>query len=214
VAALTAEAVGRTKVLGLFLPCYSHKTDLADAKSFAIHLRIRTEYIDLKSTYDELTGILPKGSPAAKANLKPRLRMQVLYYFSNNLNYLVCGTGNKSELMAGYFTKYGDGGCDILPIGDLFKKQVKDLAVELGIPKRIIDKPPTAGLWAGQTDEKEMGIRYAQLDDILERLQSGKKQVLPAGKVNKVKKMISRSRHKRELPRIFMLKHIQKGGMQ
>jgi NAD+ synthase len=128
--------------------------------------------------------------------------MLLLYYFANKLNYLVCGTGNKSELMVGYFTKHGDGATDILPIGDLLKKEVRKLARRLGIPERIITKPPTAGLWPGQTDEGEMGITYPELDDILERMENRKSQVLSQDRVNKVKKMIKRSEHKRQGPKI------------
>jgi NAD+ synthase len=128
--------------------------------------------------------------------------MLVLYYFANKLNYLVCGTGNKSEYRLGYFTKFGDGATDILPIGDLLKRQVRKLAMELGIPERIITKPPTAGLWPGQTDEGEMGITYNELDDILERIDKKKAQVQVKVKFKKVKAMMKRSEHKREGPRI------------
>lgn len=109
-----------------------------------------------------------------------------------NGHFLFCGN-----------TKHGDGATDILPIGGLLKRQVRRLTKELGIPKHIITKPPTAGLWLGQTDEGEMGITYPELDDILERIESKRKQVLSKEKVNKVKEMIGRSRHKREGPRIF-----------
>jgi len=94
--------------------------------------------------------------------------MITLYYFANKLNYLVVGTGNKSELTMGYFTKYGDGGVDILPLGDLTKTEVYKLAKVLNIPQRIIKKPPSAGLWPGQTDEEEMGIKYKLLDKIID----------------------------------------------
>ena len=129
--------------------------------------------------------------------------MLILYYFANKLNYLVCGTGNKSELMVGYFTKHGDGATDLLPIGGLFKKQVRRLAQELGIPQCIINKPPTAGLWPGQTDEGEMGISYPELDDVLERIEKKKRQVFPQDKVNKIKEMMQRSQHKRQGPKIY-----------
>ena len=90
--------------------------------------------------------------------------MLTLYYLANRLGYLVAGCSNKSELTIGYFTKYGDGGVDILPLGNLVKYQVRELAQHLGIPQEIIDKPPSAGLWEGQTDEGEMGITYEELD--------------------------------------------------
>src|SRR5262249_59921945 len=92
------------------------------------------------------------------ANIKPRLRMTTLYFFANTLNYLVAGTGNRAELAIGYFTKYGDGGCDLLPIGHLGKSEVRALARELNVPQMIVDRAPSAGLWLGQTDEEEMGF--------------------------------------------------------
>lgn len=204
VAALVKKAVGAERMLALVLPIHSEASSLKDAYAVAKRLGIKTKTIDLSRTYDNLTKILPKGNKLALANLKPRLRMLVLYYFANNLNYLVCGTGNKSELMVGYFTKHGDGATDILPIGGLFKKQVRGLAEEFDIPKHIITKPPTAGLWSGQTDEKEMGITYSELDDILERIEKKKKQVLAKEKVNKVKRMMKGSEHKRQGPRIWI----------
>jgi NAD+ synthase len=202
VAGLAKEAVGKKRLLALILPCRSQSQDLEDARRVAKKLGIQTKSVDLSGIYDNLIKILPKGGNLAKSNLKPRLRMSVLYYFANKLNYLVCGTGNKSEIMAGYFTKHGDGAADILPIGDLLKRQVRRLAGELGIPTRIITKPPTAGLWPGQTDEGEMGITYPELDEILERLEKKNKQMLSKEKVNRVKAMIKKSEHKREGPRI------------
>ncbi|KPK97931.1 MAG: NAD synthetase [Omnitrophica WOR_2 bacterium SM23_72] len=202
VAALSVVAMGKRRVLGLFLPCHSHPGDLKDAKIVAKKLGIKTKTINLSNSYDNILRMLPAANSLVRANLKPRLRMLVLYYFANKLNYLVCGTGNKSEVMVGYFTKHGDGATDILPIGDLFKKQVRTLAKELGIPNHIINKTPSAGLWLDQTDEGEMGLTYAELDDILGRLEQKKKQVVSAKKVAKVKRMIRGSEHKRQGPRI------------
>jgi NAD+ synthase len=150
--------------------------------------------------------IFPKARKLVQANLKPRLRMITLYYFANKLNYLVCGTGNKTELSVGYFTKYGDGGVDLLPIGDLLKRQVRQLARELKVPEYIITKAPTAGLWPGQTDEGEMGITYPELDDILERIEKKRRQVIAKKKLEKVKKMIKCSEHKRVGPNICQMK--------
>ncbi len=202
VAALAKEAVGKDKVLGLFMPCHSQPQDLADAKIIAQQLGIKTKLVDLTRAYDTLLMILPSAGTMAKANLRPRLRMLTLYYFANKFNYMVSGTGNRSELMAGYFTKYGDGGVDILPIASLLKRDVRKLAKELNIPQHIIVKPPTAGLWPGQTDEGEMGITYPMLDDILQRFADKKKQIAPRNLVNKVRMMIDRSEHKRQGPKI------------
>lgn len=202
VAGLAKEAIGRNSLLALILPCQSNPADLQDARLVASKLGIKTKTLDLSKAYNNLIKLLPPAGNLAKSNLKPRLRMLVLYYFANKLNYLVCGTGNKSELMVGYFTKHGDGATDILPIGNLLKKDVRKLAQGLRIPSRIITKPPTAGLWPGQTDEAEMGIPYPELDDILGRLENKRMQVSPKSKVNKVKKMIESSEHKRQAPRI------------
>ncbi|MCX5695818.1 MAG: NAD+ synthase [Candidatus Omnitrophica bacterium] len=205
VCALAKEAVGKENVLGLFMPCQSQAQDIKDAKIVAGKLKVRTKTVDLSGIYGSFLKVLPKASNLAYANLRPRLRMTVLYYFANKFNYLVCGTGNKSELMAGYFTKYGDGGVDILPIAGLLKKDVRLLAKELGIPGHIITKAPTAGLWPGQTDEGEMGITYNELDDILYRLEHRQKQRAGKEKVAKVKSMIARSGHKRNMPAICNL---------
>lgn len=205
VAALAKEAVGKAKVLGLYMPCHSQPQDLADARIIARKLGIKTKLVDLTRAYDTLLKILPSAGNMPKANLRPRLRMLTLYYFANKFNHMVSGTGNRSELMAGYFTKYGDGGVDILPIASLLKRDVRKLAKELGIPQHIIAKPPTAGLWPGQTDEGEMGITYDTLDDILQRFADKRKQVAPRKLVNKVKMMIDRSEHKRQGPKICHL---------
>ncbi|MBU1999094.1 MAG: NAD+ synthase [Candidatus Omnitrophica bacterium] len=200
--ALAKEAVGKNKVLALILPCHSQKQDMIDAKLTAKRFGIKTKTIDLSKAYDTLMGLFPKGNRLSQANLKPRLRMMTLYYFANNLNYLVCGTGNKSEIMVGYSTKYGDAGVDILPIGSLLKSQVRQLAWALNVPEPIMSKAPTAGLWPDQTDEGEMGITYPELDDILMALEKKVRQILPLYKVKKVKAMVKRSEHKRRLPQI------------
>lgn len=201
-AALAKEAVGRSNTLGLFMPCASSPKDLEDAKLAAKTLGIKTNTIELSRIYNGLIKALPPAGKIAVSNIKPRLRMLVLYYFANKLNYLVCGTGNKSELMMGYFTKFGDGGADMLPLGGLLKKQVRALAQDLGIPGRIIYKTPSAGLWPGQSDEGEMGITYAELDDILERLEKNKKQAAAPEKVRQVKERIRGAEHKRRCPEI------------
>ncbi|MCK4307002.1 NAD(+) synthase, partial [candidate division WOR-3 bacterium] len=131
------------------------------------------------------------------ANLKPRLRMLILYYFANKLNYLVAGTGNKSELTVGYFTKYGDGGVDILPLGGLLKTQVIELAKELKIPQKIIEKVPSADLWKGQTDEGELGISYAELDKIILAIESGNSETTDPMVLNKLRNLMQVSEHKR-----------------
>jgi NAD+ synthase len=203
VAGLSKKALG-DRVLGLIMPCQSLKLDEEHALVIAKLFQLRIERIVLDDIYHGLVKILPKGNKIALANLKPRLRMMILYYFANNLNYLVAGTGNKSELMVGYFTKYGDGGVDILPLGGLLKTQVIELAKELGIPKEIIDKPPSAGLWPGQTDKNELGISYNKLDKALLALESKEEKVKAFDVIlTKVKNLITTSEHKRQPPKIF-----------
>ncbi|HTY45733.1 MAG TPA: NAD(+) synthase [Patescibacteria group bacterium] len=203
VAALARQALGRKKVLALVLPCHSQKQDSQDARLASQKLGIWVKTIDLSDIYDKLVRVLPPANQRARTNLKPRLRMLVLYYFANKLNYLVCGTSNKSELLTGYFTKYGDGAADILPIAGLLKRQVRQLAVEIGIPRRIIAKAPTAGLKPGQTDEADMGISYLELDEILGRLAYKKGQAAPKTAVAKVIRMHTGSQHKRQMPRMY-----------
>lgn len=194
--------------LGIILPCMSNPEDRKHAELVAKKFKIPFEVVDLgnifKATVKALTGgehDKEKHKGMAFANLKPRLRMTALYYFANKHNYLVAGTDNKSEAMIGYFTKYGDGGVDILPITSLYKRDVRALAKHLGVPSEVIDKKPSAGLWEGQTDEGEMGITYDELDEILYRLEAGKDLGdFEKEKVEKVKKMIKLSEHKRHLP--------------
>ncbi|MFQ6016354.1 MAG: NAD+ synthase [Anaerolineae bacterium] len=203
VAVLAKRALGEG-VLGLLMPCYSNPGDLEHARLVAEQFNIRTEYVDLTPVFDQFTKILPPGNRIARGNLKPRLRMITLYYFANRENYLVAGTGNKSELMVGYFTKYGDGGVDILPLGNLLKTQVRELARELGIPQAIIDKPPSAGLWDGQTDEGELGITYVELDRTLNAIETGQIQECDPKTRAQVQDMITRSEHKRRLAHLFV----------
>lgn len=189
-------------VLGLVLPCASLPQDSIDARFIARHLKLKTKYIDLTKAFDTLCNVLPKTSLKVSANIKPRLRMLTLYYFANKLNYLVVGTGNRSELMTGYFTKYGDGGIDLLPLGGLLKTEVRSLSRHLSIPQRIIDKAPSAGLWPGQTDEKQLGISYAQLDNIL--TDSSMKRKGKTRNRAQVQRMIQSSAHKRKMPLVFI----------
>ena len=177
--ALCVRALGKSRVLALLLPIQSPETDLEDAKLMAHHLGIKYEPIDLTPTFDILLRALSrsqKPNALAKANLKPRLRMIAFYYYANQMNYLVAGTGNRSEKEIGYFTKYGDGAADFLPILHLYKKQVREMARYLKLPKRIIERKPSASLWEGQTTEGEVTqqlgfpITYDQLDEMLEHI--------------------------------------------
>lgn len=209
VAALACQAIGSENVLGLMLPVDARKDakNIADAKLVAETLDMPHEIFELKkavAAFDSLN--LDR---VAQGNLAARLRMVTWYARANQENRLVLGTGNKTELMIGYFTKYGDGGSDALPIGELYKVNVRDLSRQIGIPEEIIKKAPSAGLWEGQTDEKEIGLSYPEMDTILflhiEKGMSEKEIVewgIEKSKVMKVMEMKARTQHKRDpLPR-------------
>jgi NAD+ synthase len=185
--------------LGLVLPIESSVEDCDDAAAFATQLSLKIEYIDLNTLYNTFTRLLPSGNHRALGNIKARLRMIVLYYYANMNNYLVCGTGNKTEIMLGYFTKFGDGASDVLPIGDLYKYEVQQLARTLSVPEKIIVKVPSAGLWQNQTDEGEIGFCYEDIDQALQDIMRG---TVSGECAQTLKRMIEQSEHKRQLPRI------------
>jgi NAD+ synthase len=204
-AALCQRAVGE-QVLGVLMPCHSVPEDAEMAGLAAGTLGLQTVTVDLGPVYDAMLAALPPAAPAmARANLKPRLRMATLYALAQTHNYLVAGTGNKSEVLVGYFTKYGDGGVDVEPLGDLYKWQVRQLARELGIPQAVIDRPPSAGLWVGQTDEAEMGITYDDLDATLTAIESGRIGQVDPDLLAKVQQMMAASAHKRAMPPVCRL---------
>ena len=201
VAALAKKAFPH-HTLGVVMPCHSEPQDAADGALVAHHFGVAVTTVNLGPVYDLLLETLAASSSdlpesqLATANLKPRLRMTTLYAFANQLGYRVLGTGNRSEIAVGYYTKYGDGGADLLPLGSLVKSEVRELARRLGVPERIIDKPPSAGLWADQTDESEMGLTYEELDA---HLLTG--AASPAVKA-RVDALHDASEHKRALPKI------------
>jgi NAD+ synthase len=206
-AALCLRAVGARNVLGVLLPCLSVKEDAKLARLVADTLGLKTVTVDLGPAFEALLPELPVSLPdMARANIKPRLRMTALYALAQVHNYLVAGTGNKSELMIGYFTKHGDGGVDVEPLGDLYKWQVRELACELGVPQQVIDRPPTAGLWSGQTDEGEMGLTYDELDATLAAIESGNTNGIDPRLLAKVQRMMAASEHKRATPPVYSRK--------
>jgi len=192
-------------MLAVIMPCYSNKEDIEHARAVAEKFSIPTRMVVLDSAFDALLKVLPNDKAAsdvsrlAKANIKARLRMLTLYYFANRLKYMVVGAGNRDELAVGYFTKYGDGGVDIQPLGNLLKGEVRELAKFLGIPQEIIEKPPSAGLWEGQTDEGELGLSYDELDRYLASGEAG------AELKKRIESMIAKSEHKRHSPPIAFL---------
>lgn len=196
VAALSKMACGNN-VLGLLMPCHSSPHSAVDAQLVAKKLGIRTHTADLTGSYDALIPKIPHNGGIELTNIRPRLRMATLYCAAQALGYLVVGTSNKSETLIGYFTKWGDGAADIKPIANLYKWQVFDLARELEIPDEVIQKPPTADLWDGQTDENEIGMTYKELDAILEGIETGDIASFAPDRVERVRKMIQISEHKR-----------------
>lgn len=199
-------------VLGVLMPCYSQPQDAIDARLVADAFQIPTATVDLSRAFDALAGTLDDALKAEqpklavnvvdikqrlpRANIKPRMRMTSLYYIANAMNYVVAGTGNRSEITLGYYTKYGDGGVDVLPIGGLLKSEVRALAREIGVPEPVITKPPTAGLWPGQTDEAEMGFSYEALEKYLIEGPSS----VPADIAARIEQLRRVSDHKRSMP--------------
>ena len=201
VAALLRVAFGDA-MLAVMLPCHSDPQDECDARLVAETLGLPLAKVDLSGTYDALVGALGAEnslSSLALANVKPRLRMISLYALARDRRLLVCGTGNKDEWTVGYFTKHGDSGADLLPLGDLVKGEVRALAAHLGVPQRVIDKHPTAGLWPGQTDEGEMGVRYDDLDAFLLTGEG------PDAVRNFVERSQKQSEHKRHMPPVCVI---------
>jgi NAD+ synthase len=213
VAGLAVRALGAKRVNGFFLPAErSPAGDLADAREVARRLKVAFEVRDLTVPYFALVEATNTRDKKARGNLKARLRMAALYAEANRRGALVLGTGNKSELLTGYFTKWGDGGCDLLPIGDLYKTQVRALAVKLKVPKRLIEKAPSAGLWPGQTDEGELGITYDDLDRVLLGLELkmndatiARRSGVTLAKVKSVRARVEASAHKRRMPLVCKL---------
>lgn len=195
-ATLATEALGCENVYGLILPSGANtKANIDDARQVAEELVIGHHVIDIQSLLDQFVHTVASTTRESKrhplstttrvtvspvkprenyreavGNAAARLRMMIAYFEANTTSRLVLGTGNRTELVLGYFTKYGDGGVDLLPLGDLYKTEVRVLARHLGVRDDIIEKEPTAGLWAGQADESELGASYETIDAILQHL--------------------------------------------
>ncbi len=209
---LCTDSLGPEKVFVLILPeSATPKEDIKDARGFAKALNIEYRLVDITELVNSFTDLLsPIYIPSKEfGNVKARCRMILLYIHANLENRIVMGTGNKSELLLGYFTKFGDGGADFLPIGDLYKTQIIELAKAIDIPESIINKPPSAGLVVGQTDENDLGIRYTDLDAILQgiELKLDSKEIarrtgLKEDEVSRIQDMVNNNVHKRKMPLI------------
>ena len=211
-AALSSLAVGGENVLGLMLPeeeNFSQK-DIDDAKAVADKFHLETQVCDITTVMNGFYKAIPVFDPKdrlCKGNIKARTRMIYLYYYANKFNRIVCGSSDKSETMMGYFTKWGDAAADITPIMDLYKTQVRKLAIHIGIPKELALKPSTPALWPAQMAESELGIKYETLDLILYGLERfmtpeeiASQLSVPTAMVLKVKARWLANEHKRRMP--------------
>ena len=210
-AALIQRAVGH-RALGLILPISSNPEDGEHGKMAAKAAGLAHITLDLSETQKGIMSHLTRALESigcevpgrmADANLRARLRMSTIYAAANSLGALVVGTDNAAELYTGYFTKYGDGGCDILPLAQYTKAEVGKLGAYLGVPEPILQKPPSAGLWPGQTDEAEMGLTY----DIIDRYLLGER--IPEPSRQRIELLHRQSQHKRELPPIYQRHNLQ-----
>ncbi len=207
-----ANSISKSRIFALMLPdsTSTPEDDLNDARTLANELGIpyRIIYIDqIAKTY---LSVLEPADNRAVGNLKARIRMSVLYYYANKLGGLVVGTGDKSELYLGYFTKYGDGGVDLLPIGDLYKTEVRESAEHFQLPESIVRKKSSPRLWPGQTAEDELGISYEVADRILYELidlNRPREEVINKwkDKAQRVLSLMDSSQHKRSLPAVARL---------
>jgi NAD+ synthase len=210
--ALAVRSIGGEKVLALVMPDpeVTPEADVEDAVSLARALNVRYNVINIAPIVDAYKGAIPVYESEEKdkvplGNLRARIRMTLLYYYANKLDYLVLGTGDRSEILIGYYTKYGDGGVDIAPLAVLYKSQVRKLALHLGLPERIALKPSSPRLWRGHEAEKELGVSYEQVDLVLHsKLDLGYAEEeipeatgVPEAVVRRVLEMYRRSEHKR-----------------
>lgn len=207
---LAVKALGKENVTGLILPYRdSNPKSREHAELLAHRLGIDTQVVDISYMAD---GYPIETSRIRFGNLLARLRMSIIFDISHRDGLMVLGTSNKTEMLIGYTTWYGDSSAGMYPIGDLYKSQVRALARHMGIPNEIIDKPPSADLWNGQTDEGEIGLSYERLDDILYQLVDCRikaSELVEIGMlkddINKVVKLVKNSQFKRVTPPICKL---------
>jgi len=212
---LATEALGKENVLGVIMPYKTSSRDsIEDAQLVISNLGIRSEFIDITPMCEPYFERFPDMDNIRRGNVMARMRMIILYDLSARDRALVVGTSNKTELLLGYGTLYGDMASAINPLGDLYKTQVWQLAEELGVPRKIIDKKPTADLWVGQTDEDELGVSYKVVDKLLyfmvdERKTDEELIVLGFEKsmIERIKLMVQRSQFKRRPPIIAKISY-------
>lgn len=209
---ISIDALGKDNVAVLIMPelGLTNSDNIEHAKKLAHYFEIKSHYKPINAIIRDFQGLPWRPNELAEMNTKARIRMALLYNYANTENALVLGTSNKTELLLGYTTKHGDCACDIEVIGDLLKTEVYQMAKFLELPEEIIKKPPTAELSKGQTDEQELGATYEDLDLVLRQYELGANELIkkgiPAQLVNKVFRMIERSKHKRTLPPVIKTK--------
>lgn len=212
---LATKALGNNKVLGLILPDkkVSQQNDMDDAIELSQQLGINYHIIDITEIKQKYVDILPLEKKSI-GNLTARIRMNFLYYYANVEYKLVLGTSDKSELMIGYFTKFGDGAADILPLADIYKTEVKELAKYLNLPKKILLKKSSPSLWKDQTAEDEIGMDYEKIDIILKNLTGNISENIDNDLLKKgidkndilfVKNLLSQNKHKITLPKMCII---------
>jgi len=208
---VAVEALGADAVRGLVLPgTVSTDENMSDAELVADELGIAYDVVPIGGMIDAVLEGFPEvaDDKVAVGNARARLRAVCSYLVANHEDRLVLGTGNRSEALVGYYTKYGDGAVDCHPLGNCYKSQVRQLARALGVPDAIVEKPPTAGLWEGQTDEAELGLSYEELDPILALHVDGPLSADATAReldvdretVDRVRELHARSEHKRAMP--------------
>ncbi len=210
---LAVEALGTKNVLALLLPYKTSTPDSSEHAKLVIDaLGVQSLTIPITAMADGLISLYPDMDRIRQGNIMARMRMIVLYDQSQDFHALPVGTGNKTEILLGYTTLYGDSACAINPIGDLYKTQVRQLAKAIGVPQVILDKPPTADLWLGQTDEDELGFTYAEVDQLLFLLVDQRYRPedcveagFPESFVRQVMEKVRRNQFKRVMPPIAKL---------
>lgn len=210
VGALCVRAVGSARVYGLLMPSrHTPERELLDARALVRSWGIRADEVLIGDIAEQVrSAARVNGTKIARANVEARGRMTLLYYYANSMGYLVAGTGDRSEVLLGYFTKWGDGGVDFLPVAHLYKTQVRRLGAYLGLPENIVNKPASPGLWPGHTAAQELPADYVKLDPLLHFLfdlrlppkKAAARAGVSASLANEVVEMHMRTAHKRSMP--------------
>lgn len=203
-AKLLCDAIGKENVFAILMPdAISSRKDIEHAVGLCKLLGIKHKVINIEPILRQIRKSSLIKSRLAEGNAKARIRMVLLYAYANSNRALVVGTTNRTELKLGYFTKYGDGGCDLMPLAGFYKSEIFKLASMLGLPQEIINKKPSAGFWKGQSDEKEIGMSYARIDEILRCVEKRRKCMLLSEDAKKIIERIERNSHKLRMPAVI-----------